>query len=202
MRRRKWFVDASLLVAIVALPCVLEGQVLTTAETVGKSNQAVMVTENHLFTNGADLNIAYAQYVRGMRPYFDFYGSVGETTIFGGNQTFVGVGGNLHLFTAKKIGTSLFTIASIPLNRQRQASTVLLNSAIVVSRPISVKWSLYSGVNGLFPIGARARGIFTPTSDQFNAPIGAAFLGKKWSFFFEGDVGPLKAVGVGVGRSL
>lgn len=61
-------------------------QVLTTAETLGRGSQAVMLSENHLFVDGVDLNIAYAQYVRGMSKRFDLYVSFGTTNIQGQNQ--------------------------------------------------------------------------------------------------------------------
>lgn len=196
---KRFFVCSFLFVVIFARAG--ECQVLTTGQTLGKNNQVLMMSENRLFVDGVDLNIAYAQYARGLNKRFDFYGSVGETSIFGRNQTWLGAGGNLHLFTAKKMDASFFNVASTPLNRPREASMVLLNSALVVSRPVTQLLTLYTGLNGLFPIGARARGIFTPTTNKMNVPIGLNVSGKKWGLFVEGDIGRLKSVGIGIGRS-
>ncbi len=137
--------------------CALS-QVLATASTVGKGTEVVIASENHLFVDGVNLNVGYAQYVRGITKTFDLYASVGSTNFGGENQEWVGVGGNLHLFQAAKFDVSLFSVASVPVNRRKEASTVLLNSAVVISREVSKTVTLYSGTNGLFPIGAKERG--------------------------------------------
>jgi hypothetical protein len=180
-------------------PACATAQVLTTASTVGKGTTVAMLSENHLFVDGTDLNIGYAQYIHGVTKTFDFYASVGTTNFAGENQEWVGAGGNLHLFQAAKFDVSLYSVVSVPVNRRNEASTVLLNSAVVVSREINKTLTLYSGGNGLFPIGAKERGFFTPTTRKLNVPAGAAISHGKWVLFFEGDIGRLKAVGVGVG---
>ncbi len=181
--------------------CGIAGaQVLTTAETLGKGRQAVMFSENRLFVGGDKLNIAYVQYVRGLTKRFDLYVSLGETRIFGENQAWLGLGGNLNLFRVEKVNVSIFNIFSVPVHRRSEASTVLLNSAIVVSRNITERFALYSGVNSLWPIGAKERGLFTPATKKINVPLGTAVFLGKWGIFAESDLGRLKAVGIGVAR--
>lgn len=180
------------------LPVSLNAQVLTTGDTLGKNKQALLGSENHLFVDGVRLNIAYGQYVRGLTDRFDLYLSAGGTNIFRSNQAWIAVGGNLHLFRVEKFSVSLFNNCSLPLNRVKESSTVLLNSAVVVSRSMTKSITLYSGINGLFPIGARSRGVFTPTSRQLNVPAGLAYTRGKWTLFIEGDIGHTKALGVGI----
>ncbi len=177
-------------------------QVLTTGQTLGKGTKAVLATENYLYQDGVGLNIAYLMYAQGLSKRLDIYGSLGNTTIFGQNQLWVGAGGNLHLMEVKKVDVCFFNIASLPVQHRELASTVLLNSAIVASRPLSAKFSVYSGLNSLFPIGARDRGLFTPRTKKVSVPTGLCYTGKKWSIFAEFDIGKLKAVGFGIGRTI
>ncbi len=177
-------------------------QVLTTGETLGRGAQAVMLSENHLFVDGVDLNNGYLQYVRGLSGRFDLYVSVGTTHLMRRDQEWVGAGGNLHLFRVRKFAVSWYNVCSLPVNHTTEASTVLLNSALVVSREVNKTITLYSGVNSLLPIGARDRGFFTPMQREFNVPVGAAIFHGKWAVFLEGDIGHLKMAGVGISRSL
>lgn len=176
-------------------------QVLTTAETLGKGKHALLFTENRLFVEGVQLNIVYGQYVRGLSHRFDLYASVGASRIFEQNQAYVGVGGNYHFFNFEKVHVSSFNIVSSPLHRHGDSSTVLLNSALVVSRSLGKFWA-YSGINLLVPIGAKERGLFTPATKKTNVPVGASFGWGKSLVFVEGDFGKLKAVGVGVAFGL
>jgi hypothetical protein len=179
----------------------MSAQVLTTAETLSKDKEAVMFSENRLFVGGDELNIVYIQYIRGLTTRFDFYASLGGTQIFGENQAWVGVGGNLRLFRMGKVNVSSFNILSVPVHRRSEASTVLLNSAIVMSRNITERFALYSGVNSLWPIGAKERGLFTPPTKKINVPLGTAISLGKWTVFTEADIGRLKAVGIGISKT-
>ena len=189
------------LVIALCLPAVAAGQVLTTAETLGRGTQAILVSENRLFIAGDELNIAYANYVRGITNRFDLYVSIGETHFSGEGQVWLGAGGNLGLVRAGRLNVSVFNIVSVPLHRRDEACTVLLNSAIVASWKVSDGLTLYSGLNSLWPIGVRERGFFTPTEKLVNIPAGAAIFLGKWAIFAEGDFGKLKAVGMGLGRT-
>ncbi len=176
-------------------------QVLTTAETLGKGKQMVVVSENHLDDAGTGINIAYAMYIRGLTSRFDLYTAVGETHLLGEGQAWAAVGGNAKLFSARKISVSLFTLASVPLHRFSEASPVLLNTALVVSRPISSKLSVYSGVNTLVPIGNRDQAFFTPAQNKLNFPLGASLALGNWGITAEADLGKMKAVGVALSRT-
>ena len=95
---------------------------------------------------------------------------------------------------------SLFSVASVALNRRTEACQVLLNPALVASAPLGPRLTVYSGLNGLIPIGDRARGIFTPPSGKTNVPIGATYAIGPRGLWGEGDFGTLRAVGFGLTR--
>ena len=67
---------------------------------------------------------------------------------------------------------------------------MLFNPALVASAPLGKKLVVYSGVNGLVPIGDRERGIFTPPSDKVNVPIGATYAIGPWGLWGEGTSAP------------
>src|SRR5262249_13757736 len=178
------------------------GQVLSTAETLGKGKSAVLLTDNVIVPGAGidNLNIAYGEYARGLHDRFDLYLSAGATTTEGSTQAWIGGGGNLRLARIRRIAVSLFGVASVPLTHRDQACDVLLNPAVIVSAPIGAKLSIYSGVNSLVPIGDRARGVFTPPSAKVNAPIGATYALGAWGLWGEADFGTLRAFGIGVTR--
>lgn len=172
--------------ALAVLPAA--AQVLTTAETTN-DGEAIMPTENRSFVDGVQLNVAYLQYIRGLTKSFDLYLSVGETQFFRESQAFAGVGGNWHIARVKKVDMSIFNVATVPLSRRREASVVLLDSAFLVSRELTKTISLYTGVNGLIPIGKSGRGFFTPTKKKLNFPLGLSVQRGNWIFFSEIDLG-------------
>lgn len=180
---------------------LVSGQVLTTAETLGKGKQAAFVSENRLYVDDVLLNIAYAQYIRGLTPNFDLYISAGDTRISQRDQPFVGLGGNLHLFKVKEFNVSSFNMFFTGLSERKESASVLLNSGVIVSRNITKKLCLYSGTNSLWPIGANDRGLFTPPTKKINFPIGGTITMGSWALFLEADVGHLKALGLGISKS-
>lgn len=188
--------------AVVLFPTVALAQVLTTADILGAGKQAVMLSENHLYDTNVDLNIVYAMYVRGLTSKADLYVSLGETHILGQDQAFVGVGGNLKLFIFKGNRVSLFGVASVPLHRRAESCIVLLNPAVVVSRALNTKISLYSGLNALVRVGPHGGDLFTPLENKVNVPIGAAITLGNWGVYAEADFGRLKAIGVALSRTL
>ena len=190
------------LLVLLASSDIAIGQVLTTAETTGRGAQTVMISENHLFVDGARLNIAYGQYIWGASKHLDLYASLGSTNIEAQNQEWIGVGGNFNLLQVKKFDVSLFHICSAPINQRLRASTVLMNPAVIVSRGVNKTWTLYSGINSLFPVGARDRGLFTPLTREINIPAGVAVSRGKWAIFLESDIGHQNALGFGISRSL
>jgi hypothetical protein len=191
---------AAALFLMAAIPA--SAQVLATADTLGKGKSGVLFSDNVIVPGDgiAHLNIAYVEFARGLSDRFDLYLSGGETTTEGATQGWAGGGGNLRLVRIRKAAVSLFAVASVPLNRRDEACQVLLNPAVVVSGPITPRLSLYSGLNTLVPLGARARGIFTPPSAKVNVPIGATYALGSWGVWGEVDVGTLDAIGVGVTR--
>ncbi len=183
-------------------------QVLSTADTLGKGTQAIFASDNQIFVDSARIHILVGQYVRGLTDRVDLYllasdtrtdDEAGETVL---NQASVGGGVNWRLARWKGFGTSLFVVASTPLNRRDQSCDVLANPALIVSRVvIPSRLALYSGVNALVPIGHRSRGWFTPTVTRVNVPAGVMWMLDKWAIFGEADIGHLKAVGAGVART-
>jgi hypothetical protein len=184
-----------------------EAQVLTTGDTLGKGTQGALISDNRIFVDGARLHIIVGQYVRGLTGRFDLYllasdtrtGDEAATSVLG--QFSLGVGGNCTLVRWNGFSVSLFGIVSVPVTRRNQASDVLVNPALVVSRTVvKDRLSLYGGVNALVPVGHRSRGWFTPPDTKVNAPAGALVMLGKWGVFGEVDIGHLTAVGVGLSR--
>jgi hypothetical protein len=199
------------LVAFVfaSVAAVANAQVLTTADTIGRAKQGVLVSENRIFVDGVRLHIAVAQYVRGISDRFDIYLVAGVTRTDDEpatavlNQVWLGAGGNWSVGQWKGFRASLFGLVSTPITRRDQASVILANPAVVVSRAIvKDRLALYTGVNALVPIGHPERGWFTPATAQVNVPAGALIMLGKWGVFGEADVGHLKAVGFGLARTL
>jgi hypothetical protein len=193
--------------ALAVLLCLcatqaLEAQVLTIGETLGKGKSGILLTDN-VVVPGDDipnLNIAYGEFARGLSDRFDLYLAAGATTTDGATQGWLGGGGNLRLVRIQKVTLSFFSIASVALNRRDEACQVLWNPALVASVPLSKTFTVYSGLNGLIPIGDRERGIFTPPSAKTNVPIGGTYAIGAWGLWAEADFGNLRAFGVGLTR--
>jgi hypothetical protein len=183
-------------------PRALDAQVLTIGETLGKGKAGLLLTDN-VIVPGDDiptLNIAYAEFAKGLTDRFDLYLAVGETTTDGATQVWLGGGGNLRLVRVRKVTVSFFSIASVAVNRRDEACQVLWNPALVASVPLSRKLTVYSGINTLVPIGDRERGIFTPPSAEANVPIGGTYAIGPWGLWGEADFGSLRAFGFGLTR--
>jgi hypothetical protein len=182
---------------------LVEGQVLSIGETLGKGKSGVLLTDNVIVPGDGipNLNIAYGEFARGLTDRFDLYLAFGETTTDGETQVWTGGGGNLRLARAGKVTFSLFNVASVALTRRDEACRILWNPALVVSTPLGTKLTIYSGLNSLIPIGDRDRGIFTPPSNKVNVPIGATYAIGPWGLWAEGDVGNLNAFGFGLTRT-
>jgi len=179
-----------------------QAQVLSIGETLGRGKSGLLLTDNAIVPGEGipNLNIFYGEFARGLGDRFDLYLSFGETTTDGETQVWTGGGGNLRLARAGKVTFSLFTVASVALTRRDEACQVLWNPALIASVPVGKQLTVYSGVNGLIPIGDRERGIFTPPSTKVNVPIGATYAIGPWGLWGEVDVGNLQAVGVGITR--
>jgi hypothetical protein len=189
---------ALLLVAAVSA----DAQVLSTAETLGKGKSGLLVSENVIDPGAGipNLNLAYGEYARGLSDRFDLYLAAGATATDGATQWWAGGGGNLRLARIRKVSLSFFTMAALPITRRDEACLVLWNPALIASVPLNKALTLYSGVNALVPIGDRQRGVFTPPSAKVNAPLGATYAIGSWGVWGEADIGPLKAVGLGLTR--
>ena len=179
----------------------VNAQVLATADTLGTGKNAAMMSENALVLDGTQINIAYAMYVRGLTSKFDLYVSAGETHLLGQGQIWIGVGGNAHLSKIAGNSVSLFGIVSLPLTGREAGSAVLVNPALVVSRSLTDKVSVYSGINVLVPIGASSNRFFTPPDPKLNIPVGVSVILGDWGLIAEVDLGQLKAVGIGLSRT-
>jgi hypothetical protein len=179
-----------------------QAQVLSIGETLGRGKSGLLLTDNAIVPGEGipNLNIFYGEFARGLSDRFDLYLAFGETTTDGETQVWTGGGGNLRLARAGKVTFSLFTVASVALTRRDEACQVLWNPALIASVPVGKQLTVYSGVNGLIPIGDRERGIFTPPSTKVNVPIGATYAIGPWGLWGEVDVGNLQAVGVGITR--
>jgi hypothetical protein len=195
----------ALAVAAVVLllgPRAAGAQVLTIGETLGKGKSGLLLTDNVVVPGDGipNLNIAYLEFAKGLTDRFDLYLSAGRVGTDGEAQGFIGGGGNFRLARIRKLTLSLFSVASVALNRRDEACQVLLNPALVASVPLGPKLTLYSGLNGLIPIGDRARGIFTPPSAKVNVPIGGTYAIRSWGLWAEADFGTIQAAGFGLTR--
>ncbi len=196
------------LAAILVAPAA-GAQVLTTADTLGQGAQSLFLSDNRIFVDGARLHIIVGQYVHGVRKDLDLYllatstrtdNEAGTCVV---SQVSAGGGANWKLGQWHGFSISLFGVATLPLTDRDQASDVLANPAVIVSRVIVAdRLALYSGMNALVPIGHRERGWFTPTETQVNVPAGALIMLGKWALFAEADIGHLKAFGAGVAHGL
>jgi hypothetical protein len=197
-------VGRSLALAILLLlvPRPIAAQVLATGETLGKGKSGLLLSDNVLVPGSGipNLNIAFGEWAKGLSDRFDLYLIGGETTTDGETQFWVGGGGNLRLARANKVSLSLFGVASVPFNHRDEACQVLLNPALVASLPIGSRFTVYSGLNVLVPIGDRARGVFTPPSTKTNVPVGLTYAIGPWGLWVEGDFGNLNALGLGLTR--
>jgi hypothetical protein len=180
----------------------VQAQVLTIGETLGKGKSGLLVSDSVIVPGDGipNLNIAYGEWAKGLTDRFDLYLSAGETTTEGTTQGWVGGGGNLRLIRIQKVTVSLFSIASVALNRRDQACQVLWNPALVASAPLGPNVTVYTGLNSLIPLGDRSRGIFTPPSTKVNVPIGATYAIGPWGLWGEADFGNLRALGLGLTR--
>jgi hypothetical protein len=190
------------IVLCLGAPRAIEAQVLTIGDTLGKGKAGLLLSDNVIVPGDGipNLNIAYAEFAKGLTDRFDLYLSAGETTTDGATQGWLGGGGNLRLVRIRKATLSFFSIASVALNRRDEACQVLWNPALVASVPLSKTFTVYTGLNGLIPIGDRERGIFTPPSAKTNVPIGGTYAIGPWGVWAEADFGNLKAVGFGLTR--
>lgn len=180
-------------------------QVLATAETGGKGNQAVFFSANGLYPEGLTLFNAYGQYVYGLTDRVDVMAAYGNISALGENQNYIGFGWNAVVLRRKQafVDVSFFNVITVPLSKRSQSSTVLMNPALVVSRPIEVAgkpMTFYSGVNFTVPVGSVKDKLFTPPETLVNVPIGVSVpLSSKWILCLEADPGTnLKALGVGI----
>lgn len=174
-------------------------QVLSTGPLGETGAQAVVLSENRLCADSDSLNVAYAQYVRGLSKRLDLYVSLGSTRIFQRDQMWIGVGGDAKLGRAMGLDLSVYHVSSFPIQRRHEAATVLADTAVIVSRDVRPWLTAYAGWNTLVPVGATRRGVFTPTRWAGNVAVGVALKrGKHFSLALEGDFGwHLSALGSG-----
>lgn len=187
-------------------PQMAEAQVLLTGENGGKGSQSIMVSANAIVPrNYTVLANVWAQYGYGLANRADLFASYGNITAFGWTQHYASLGLNLGLVKRRRAGVDLsfYNNASIPFNRRHQACTVLLSSAVVVSRPVKLgrrSFTPYGGFSRLHPIGHRADKVFTPGKVVQSFIAGVAIpLGSAITLFLEYQPGHLQhSAGAGV----
>ena len=151
----------------------------------------------------------WAQYGYGLTDRVDVFAAYGDITVFGETQQYVGIGSNIGVLRRDRHGldVSFFSNASAPLTRRDQAATVLVTLAFIASRPVrfgSALLTLYGGFETIVPVGARARGVFTPVETLHAGIVGAAVpLQKTWTAYVEYNPGPnLRSGGAGIAVTL
>lgn len=186
----------------------VSAQVLATGETGGQGNSAVLISANGLMPEGLELLNVYGQYLYGVTNWLDIGPIYGNVSALGRTQHYIGLGWNLNLLRRNRtyVDVSFFGVATTPLNKKDEASTVFTAPALVVSRLVSVggrSFGLYSGINTNVPLGQTNDKLFTPPDSTWNVPVGATTaVSKNWLLFAEVDFKRrLKAVGVGLVRT-
>lgn len=206
--RQTLFVLGGALLLGAFLTSSVSAQVLATGETGGKGNQAIFLSANNIVPEGLSLLNVYGQYVYGVTDRLDVGPVYGNISALGRTQHYVGINWNLTLLRRKQafVDVSFFGVATVPLNKRSEASTVFTAPAIVVSRPVTVKGrpvSFYSGFNANTPIGQRADKLFTPSEMVWNIPAGfSTAVSGKWIICAEVDINNnLNAFGIGLIRT-
>lgn len=183
----------------------ISAQVLATGETGGKGNQAVLVSAIGLLPDSLELLNVYGQYIYGVTDWLDLGPLYGNISVLGHTQHYIGAGWNLRLLRRSQtfVDVSFFGVATIPLDKRGEASTVFTAPAIVVSRPVLINGksiSFYTGINSNVPFGSTDDKLFTPPDAFWNVPAGfSTAVSEKWLFYAEVDVRTKKVDAVGVG---
>jgi hypothetical protein len=186
------------------------GQVLLTGEPGGSGAQGAAVTANLISPKAfATLTNVWAQYGYGLTDRVDIFATYGAIRVFDETQHYVGIGSNIGILRRSRHGldVSLFDNVSVPLTRRAEAATLLVTLALIASRPVKIGSLLmtpYGGFEALAPVGARARGVFTPVETLHAGIIGLAIpLHQTWTAYVEYNPGPhLRSGGAGIGVTI
>ena len=203
---RKFFTTFAMVLTLgISFTSSASAQVLTTGETGGKGNQAILFSVNGIFPEGLKLFNIYGQYIYGVSDRLDVGPIYGNISALGSTQHYAGFGWNLALIHRSQafVDVSFFGAATFPLNNRSEASTVLTAPSLVVSRPVTLNGksvTLYSGITTLVPIGQTEDTLFTPPDVVWSIPIGfSTAVADGWSLYAEVDVHQVfKAVGIGL----
>lgn len=197
---------APLLPLIAALsslcPAPLHAQLLAFGQTSGRGSHSAMLAGSWQQDGGFGRVSPSVTYVKGVTDRADLYLSAGETADGHARQSWGGIGGNVHVRRVNGFDTSLYTTASFALTSRSRACTLLLNPAVIASRTLTDRLTLYGGVSALLPIGHRNDGVFTPTDDQLSVPFGLGISTGSWTVYGEIAFGRTRGIGVGIERSL
>lgn len=180
-------------------------QDLVTGENGGKGSRTIMISANAIQPNDfGTLTNLWVQYGHGISNRVDAFVSYGNITVFGRSQSYAAISSSVGLLRRSRIGAdvALYNSASLPINHRKQASLVLLASALLVSRPVRVGGHTvtpYCGISRLTPIGRALDPIFTPPSGVYNGVAGVSVPLGKVTFFFEYNPGNIqRSGGIGV----
>jgi hypothetical protein len=153
----------------------------------------------------ANLTNVWAQYGYGLTERVDVFAAYGAMRVFGETQHYVGIGSNVGVLQRSRHGldVSLFSNVSVPLTRRDEAATLLVTLAVIASRPVKIGSLLmtpYGGFDAVAPVGARARGVFTPVETLPAGLVGVAIpFQKTWTAYVEYNHGPnLRSGGAGI----
>jgi hypothetical protein len=189
------------LLAVGRLGCVidvpaLDSQVLITAENGGKHSQSVTASANAIQVRGlGSLSNNWVQYGLGLGSHVDAFVGYGNAVIFGGSQSYAAIGSNIGLLRRSRTGLDLsfYNNTAIPMNRRRQASEVLLVSALIASRPVRLgghSLTLYGGASRQTPIGKAPDSLFTPAMAVYNGVVGSSVpITRNMAILFEYNPG-------------
>jgi hypothetical protein len=178
----------------------VSAQVYSTAETNGTGKNSVSVQAYEMKYLGAWSNGGWAQVSHGLTDRVDAFALAGWTYYNGATQPWVGIGSNVNVGKLAGFDFSIYDYLTKPLARHDEASTLSLDTAVLVSRRIGPATG-YIGGNVIIPIGHLDRATFTTPHTEHQLVAGAAVPVKAWTVYGEVDAGHLLSVGFGLSRS-
>lgn len=176
-------------------------QALMTGETGEKGARSIVISANAIAVEGFGiLTNNWVQYGLGWSNCVDACFGYGNIAVFGRSQSYAAFTSNIGLLRRSRAGldVTLYNNVSIPINRRQETSSILLGSALIASRPVTVgrrSLTLYGGAIRQTPIEV-AEPVFPPISAVYNRVAGVSIaLGKPTAILFEFSPGTVQRSG-------
>ena len=180
-------------------------QVLVTGQTAGKGNGVAFVSSNGVFADGIDAANNWGGVEVGIAGHIDLFGGGGAFSLPGHQFPYAVAGGLFGLPTRKlHFDASTYQVAILPLYDRKDASTSIINSALVVSKTFTLKRftiTPYTGASWLYSLGPKDR-MFSIPHCTFQIPFGISIpISEKLGLVIEYDEGSTKSFGIALSYS-